>query len=223
MQPIIVIIDDDKDFLEFIKGLLTDNGFIVQTYSQGTEGIKFIENHSPNLVILDLNLPDITGEAVCMEIRKNHPDIPIIMLTAKSSLNEKIEGLKIGADDYITKPFAPEEFLARVKTQLRNKNGHASIVQIGDLTLDKDKIEVTRNNKTILLTAQEFKLLEFLMANKGKVLSREMILNRIWSYSLEIESRVVDVYIGYLRKKIDNGYKKKLIHSVRGFGYTIKE
>lgn len=222
MQPLILVVEDDKEILEYLKEILTRNNFIVQSYSLGSKAISFIQTRLPDLVILDLTLPDITGEAVCKEIRKDYSTLPIIMLTAKSSVNEKIEGLKMGADDYITKPFNPEELLARVNAQLRVKKDSASTITIDDLILDKSKVEVTRGGKVIPLTAQEFKLLEFLMSNPGTVLSREMILNRVWSYSLEIESRVVDVYIGYLRKKIDSGQNKKLIQSVRGFGYTIK-
>lgn len=223
MQPLIVVIEDDKDFRDYLKTVLTGNGFVMQPFSKGSEAINFLENYQADLVILDLTLPDMTGEAVCMEIRKQLPELPIIMLTAKTSVNEKIEGLNLGADDYITKPFVPDEFLARVRARLRDRNGGQNILKVGDLELDKSKIEVKRAGKIIKLRPTEFKLLEFLMSNPGIVLSREMILNRVWSYSLEIESRVVDVYMGYLRKKIDAGLPKKLIHSVRGFGYTIKE
>lgn len=223
MQPLIVIVEDDNDFREYLKSILTSNGFITQSYTKGSEALKFIENHQPDLVILDLNLPDMTGEAICMEIRKQSSDIPIVMLTAKSSISEKVEGLNLGADDYITKPFIPDEFIARIKARLRDKKNSGFVLKIGDLELDKSKIEVSRAGKIISLTPQEFKLLDFLMSNPGIVLSREMILNRVWSYSLEVESRVVDVYMGYLRKKIDKEFSKKLINSVRGFGYTIKD
>jgi len=223
MQPLVVVIEDDKDFRDYLKNILTNNGFVTQPFSKGSEAINFLESHQTDLVILDLTLPDMTGEAVCMEIRKLLPGLPIIMLTAKISVNEKIEGFNLGADDYITKPFIPDEFLARVRARLRDKNGGQNILQVGDLELDKSKIEVMRAGRVIKLRPTEFKLLEFLMSNPGTVLSREMILNRVWSYGLEIESRVVDVYMGYLRKKIDASTTKKLIHSVRGFGYTIKE
>jgi DNA-binding response OmpR family regulator len=223
MQPLIVVIEDDDDFRDYLKSVLTANGFITQSYSKGSEALKFIENQQPDLVILDLKLPDMTGEAICMEIRKQSSDLPIVMLTSKSSINEKVEGLSLGADDYITKPFITEEFIARIKARLRDKNNSKAVLKIADLELDKSKIEVRRGGKVINLTPQEFKLLDFLMSNPGIVLSREMILNRVWSYSLEVESRVVDVYMGYLRKKIDQGHTKKLINSVRGFGYTIKD
>jgi len=150
------------------------------------------------------------------------PSLPIIILTAKNAISEKIEGFNLGADDYITKPIIPEEFLARVHARLRRETDNKTVIKISDLELDNKKVEVKRAGKLINLTPHEFKLLQYLMSNKGIVLSRERILNQIWSYSYEVESRVVDVYMGYLRKKIDGGYKNKLIHTIRGFGYTIK-
>ncbi len=223
MTQSIIIVDDDKDFQKYLKDLLSKEGFQVQIASKGTEALALAKRIPPSLIVLDLNLPDMTGEAVCVELRKDNTTLPIIMLTAKTSTTEKVEGLNLGADDYITKPFNPDEFLARIKARLRQKTGNATKIVIADLELDTKKIEVRRGGKVINLTPHEFKLLEYLMVNKGDVLNREQILNRIWSYSLDVESRVVDVYMGYLRKKIDSGFKQKLIHSVRGFGYTIKE
>ncbi len=181
-----------------------------------------IEKSEPDLVILDLNLPDMQGEGVCQEIRKINPTLPIIILTAKSGVNEKVQGLNLGADDYITKPFIPEEFVARVRTRLRDKASGGTKLQVEDLELDQQKVEVKRGGKVIVLTAHEFKLLEYLMTHPGVVLSRDMILNRVWAYNFDVESRVVDVYMGYLRKKIDADYPQKLLHSVRGFGYVLK-
>lgn len=223
MTPYILVIEDDKDFQDYLKNLLTENGYNVKTASKGIAGLNLINTLEPDLVILDLNLPDMNGESVCVEIKKKHPELQIIMLTGKDTISDKIQGLKMGADDYITKPFIAEEFLARVAARLRNKTkGQAKIV-VADLEVDSKKFQVKRANKIINLTPQEYRLLEYLINNKDVVLTREMILNRIWIYSPDIESRVVDVYIGYLRKKIDAGFKKKLIHSIRGFGYTIRD
>jgi len=223
MTPSVLVVEDDKDFQRFLKDLLVKNGYSVQTTDKGITAISVIEKIDPDLVILDLNLPDMHGESVCSEIRREHQNLPIIMLTSKSSVSEKIQGLSAGADDYVTKPFEPEEFLARVKARLRTQANTSSKIKIDDLELDSKKVEVKRAGKIINLTPHEFKLLEYLIHNKGVVLTREMILNRIWAYSLNVESRVVDVYMGYLRKKIDNGSKKKLIHCIRGFGYTIRD
>lgn len=223
MNATILIVEDDKDFQNYVEELLTKNGYKTYLSDKGSDAVQQVDRIQPDLMILDLNLPDMSGEGVCMEVRKEHPTLPIIMLTAKSSISEKVQGLSLGADDYITKPFIPEEFLARVKARLRPQNQTETKLTVADLELDTQKIEVHRNGELISLTPHEFKLLEYLMGNVGVVLSRDMILNRVWSYSFDVESRVVDVYMGYLRKKIDAGRKKKLIHSVRGFGYTIKE
>jgi two-component system, OmpR family, response regulator ArlR len=223
MIPYILVIEDDKDVQQYIKELLTENGFTVKAASTGVAALAQLKKSEPDLLILDLKLPDITGESVCSEARKLYPEVPIIMLTAKDGLSDKVRGLNLGADDYITKPFVSDEFIARIKARLRNRVNDKPMVQVGDLELDTRQILVKRSGKTIHLTPQEFKLLEYLMNNKGVVLTRDMILNRIWLYSPDVESRVVDVYMGYLRKKIDTGFPKKLLHSVRGFGYTIKE
>jgi len=222
ITPTILFVEDDKDFRDYVFDLLTKNGLVVQSVNKGTQAISKAEKQEPDLVLLDLTLPDMTGESVCTELKKMYPNIPIIMLTAKSSVSEKVEGFNLGADDYITKPFEPEELIARIKARLRQNKTHDTKLKIADLEMDTKKVLVTRSGKEITLTPHEFRLLEFLMNNQGVVLSREMILNRIWSYSYDVESRVVDVYMGYLRKKIDNDYKQKLIHSIRGFGYTIK-
>ncbi|MBU2632660.1 response regulator transcription factor [Patescibacteria group bacterium] len=223
MNSSILIVEDDKEFQKYLKDLLIKNGFTVQTASRGISAIGLVEKLEPDLIILDLNLPDMHGEGVCQEIRKDHPNLPIIMLTAKTATSDKVQGFNMGADDYITKPFIVDEFLARVKVRLKQKNNVKSTLKIADLELDNKKVQVRRGHKLINLTPHEFKLLEYLIYNKGMVLTREMILNRIWAYSLNVESRVVDVYMGYLRKKIDNNHKKKLIHCIRGFGYTIRD
>ncbi len=224
MNPLILIIEDDKSLTKYLSDLLSENGYSVRVTPKGTEGIAIAEKINPSLIILDLNLPDMTGESVCAQIRKKNTKVPIIMLTAKTAVNERVEGLTVGADDYITKPFEAKELIARMKARLRSRGDtQYSLAKVEDLELDRRKIEVKRGGKVIGLTPHEFKLLDYLISNKGVVLTREMILNRVWSYSLDVESRVVDVYMGYLRKKIDGGFDKKLIHSVRGFGYTIKD
>lgn len=223
MHPIILVIEDDISTKSFLENLLTDQGYIVKCATRGTQGLELLSELTPDLVLLDLELPDISGDSVCKEIKKQFPELPVIMLTAKNSLNAKIHGFDIGADDYITKPFETEELLVRIRARMRQNNISNSILKINDLELDGEKIEVKRAGKVINLTPREFELLQYLMQNTGKVISRDMILNKIWAYSFEIESRVVDVYMGYLRKKIDKEHEVKLIKSVRGFGYTIKE
>ena len=221
--PQILVIEDDPDLQSYLKSFLTENNFSVKTASTASLALKLIEQNEPDLVIMDLVLPDMPGESLCGQIRQQYQKLPIIMLTAKTSVAEKIRGLNLGADDYLTKPFTPEELLARLKSQLRGSLREERILKVADLELNTQKIEAKRAEKLIKLSPREFKFLEYLMNNKGVVLSREMILNRVWLYSPEIETRVVDVYIGYLRKKIDTGHKKKLIHSIRGFGYMLRE
>ncbi len=217
----ILIIEDDPGIQEFLKELLLDSGFNAEIAADGIIALQNIKKSPPDLIILDLGLPKMSGETVCQEIKKKYPDIPVIILTAKGESTDIVNGLNLGADDYVTKPFVAEELLARVKARLRS-NGDTKL-HADDLELDSKTFEVTRGSKLITLSPHEFKLLEYLLSNKGRVVTREMILNRVWSYSYDVNTRVVDVYMGYLRKKIDSQYDKKLIHSVRGFGYMIKD
>lgn len=219
----ILVVEDDKGLQKYLKELLLDNGYAVHTASDGIQALEYFKKAEPDLVVMDLGLPIMTGEAVTQEIRKKHKGLPIIILTAKDSISDIVQGLNLGADDYITKPFVADEFLARIKARFRKQSDTDAILKVADLSLDNKTMEVTRSGKQIQLTPQEFKLLQYLMSNRGRILTREMILSRIWLYSSDVETRVVDVYMGYLRKKVDHGYPKKLLHSVRGFGYVIKE
>ena len=221
MKEKILFIEDDKDLQLSLRIYFLENGFSVDQAYTGAEGLAKIEKALPDLVTLDLGLPDIKGESLCREIKTDYPDLPVIILTAKNTSQDIIKGLGIGADDYVPKPFSLEELLARVKTRLRASPA-SGILKIDNLKMDLKKYEVTRNGKKIDLTPTEFNLLEYLVKNQGQVLSRNSILNRVWTYERDVETRVVDVYIGYLRKKIDGHFKKKLIHNVRGFGYVIK-
>lgn len=223
MTKTILVVEDDNGLSKYLKELLLDNGYFVQTAGDGVQALNSLQKTPPDLMVLDLGLPNMSGEAVCMEVRKKYPDLPVIILTAKDSINDIVNGLNLGADDYMTKPFVADELLARIKARLRAKGTGDNKLIVGDLELDNQSLEVKRAGSDIQLTPQEFKLLQYLMSNKGRILTREMILNRVWLYSPEIETRVVDVYMGYLRKKIDSEYDKKLLHSVRGFGYMIKE
>lgn len=219
----ILIVEDDKPLQKYLKELLLDNGYSVTLASDGVEAISILERVEPDLVVLDLNLPKMSGESVCREIRERFPHIRVIILTAKDSVSDIVQGLQLGADDYMTKPFVADVFLARIEARLRRMQGNDSKLTVADLELDTVSHTVNRGGKEIVLTPQEYKLLYYMMLNKGRVLTRDMILNRIWLFSPDIETRVVDVYVGYVRKKIDSEFEKKLIHSVRGFGYVIKE
>ena len=219
----IMVVEDDEGIQTYLKELLLDNGFNVITASDGITALKIIKKSVPDLVLLDLGLPDMSGESVCKQIHKELPDLRVIILTAKDTPHDIIQGLDLGADDYITKPFVADVLIARIQARLRRKLGDNSKLTVGDLELDTKTLEVHRGEKEIQLTPQELKLLQYMIQNKGRILTRDMILNRLWLSSVDIETRIVDVYIGYLRKKIDRGFENKLIHSVRGFGNMIKE
>lgn len=223
MNTSVLIIEDDNGIREYLREILVDNRYSVRDTDKGIKGIELAEKIQPELVLLDLKLPDIAGEEVCKAIKKTLPETVVIILTGKDSPSDVAKGLDIGADDYITKPFTTEELMARIKARLRDDRAKDHKLKVGDLILDQKTFDVERNGKKIPLTPQEFKLLEYLLTNKNNVLTREMILGKIWKYSPDIESRVVDVYVGYLRNKVDKDFKNKLIHSVRGFGYVIKD
>ncbi len=224
MTKHILIVEDDLDLSEGLKELLGDEGFMVTVANDGPRGLTLAEEHTPDLVILDLNLPTLDGASVCKKLKEHFPSLPVIILTAKNTTQDMVKSLtEIGADDYVAKPFEIDALLARVKARLRSNNQEETVMTIADLVLNDENKTVERGGKPVELTPQEYNLLKFLIMHKNKVLDRDTILNRIWMYDPDIESRVVDVYIGYLRKKIDSGQKVKLIHTVRGFGYTIKE
>ncbi len=222
MNKNILVVEDDQAIREYLKDLLSDNGYVVTTTSSGLKALSILEKSPADLLLLDLGLPDIAGESVCIECKKRFPDLRIIILTAKVGVNNIVYGLESGADDYIMKPFTSEELLARIVARLRRTDNEENLITIGDLQINAQTFSASRNNKSIELTPQEFKLLHFLAINKNKVLTREVILSKLWFFSPDVDTRVVDVYIGYLRKKIDRGHKIKLINSVRGFGYMIR-
>src|SRR3989344_1867555 len=210
----LLIVEDDKDLRDSLKELFVEAGYFVKTASDGVEALRQINNNQFDLVILDLGLPVMSGESVCLEIRKKYPELRIVILTAKDTIPDVIKGLNLGADDYITKPFVVDELLARVRARLRFRDNGEQKLKVSNLELDNTTFEVNRAGKLIKVTPQEFKILQYLMANKGRVLTRDAILNKVWFYSQDVDTRVVDVYMGYLRKKIDLGQEKKLLHSV---------
>lgn len=217
----ILIIEDDRDLQFALENYLTGEYYFIDQAFTGAEGLKKISRYLPDLVILDLGLPDMDGESICRNLKKDYPQLPIIILTAKNTPQDAVRGLGLGADDYIAKPFDLDELLARIKVRLKHGQKESRL-SIADLYVDTETFEVRRAGKRIRLTRNEYNLLEYLLQNQGRVVPREMILNRVWGYQHDVQSRVVDVYIGYLRRKIDTSFGKKLIHTVRGFGYMIK-
>ncbi len=221
----ILVVDDEQHILELIQFNLENNGFDVQTCDNGEDAVSLANDQDFHLMILDLMLPGIGGLEACKQIREKRKDIPIIMLTAKGEESDKITGLEIGADDYMTKPFSIGELVARIKAILRridDKNlVKSDIIRIRDITIDIEKHEISKSGEEIELTLKEFELLKMLAQNKGKVLSRDVILDKVWGYEYFGDTRTVDVHIRHLRKKIydDTG---NLIETVRGIGYKMK-
>ncbi len=217
----ILVVEDDPGIREMLKDILIERGFLVETLEDGSQVLDKLKKSLPDLILLDLGLPKISGESICREVHKLYPSLSIFILTAKNSTENIVNSFNIGAIDFVPKPFDTEELLARIKTRLKMVD--VDTLEVDDLKMNIKKLEVTRSGKIIHLTPYEFKLLQYLLMNKGQVLSRDMILNRVWQFAYDVDSRVVDVYIGYLRKKIDRNTKKPLIVGHRGFGYSIKE
>jgi two-component system response regulator MprA len=218
----ILVIEDERGISDFIELGLTQKGYEVAVAATGEKGLDSAREKPPDLVILDLMLPGIDGVEVCRLLRRES-DVPVIMLTARDSVTDKVDGLDAGADDYITKPFVFDELLARVRSALRRREGGAQeVLKVGDLTVRLASREVERAGRAIELTAREFELLEFLARNAGKVLDKETIFEKVWGYDFEIESDAIKVYVSYLRKKLNGPGEPDLIHAVRGVGYMLK-
>jgi two-component system, OmpR family, alkaline phosphatase synthesis response regulator PhoP len=222
----ILVIDDEEHILELIKYNLENNNYKVIIATNGIEGLKLVKSELPQLVLLDLMLPGMDGYDVCKEIRKDGTvaHIPIIMITAKSEELDKILGLELGADDYITKPFSVRELLARVKAVLRRTTAQKidQSLKFGNITIDFQKHEVIKNDIKVELTLKEFELLEILIKNKGRVMTRDFLLDKIWGYEYIGETRTVDVHIRHLRQKIEDDDKNpRYVETIRGIGYRF--
>ncbi|OFY67689.1 MAG: DNA-binding response regulator [Bacteroidetes bacterium RIFCSPLOWO2_02_FULL_36_8] len=221
----ILLVEDERKLASFVEKGLKEQGFTVQIAYDGMEADRLINSSNFDLIILDILLPGKSGLEVCKSIRKKNQRIPILLLTALSSLDDKVTGLESGADDYLVKPFEFKELLARVRALIRRNHEIStnSLLEISDLKMDTSAKRVTRDNQNINLTAKEFSLLEYLMRNKNKVISRDDIADRIWEVPFDTDSNIIDVYINFLRKKVDKNFNKKLIHTMVGMGYVVKE
>ena len=218
----ILLIEDDKEIIDFLKRSLEAENFVVDTAEDGEKGSFEARTNDYDLIILDVNLPKKGGGYVCKEIRSKGKNTPILMLSVDSEVDTKVKCLNDGADDYLSKPFSFEELLARIKALLRRPKEVANeILKIDDLVLDKNRQVVTRANKEIYLTRKEFALLEYLMKNQGRVMSRAMIMEHVWDINADPFSNTVEMHIFNLRKKIDGNSKKKIIHTMPGRGYRI--
>ncbi len=218
----ILVVEDEHKIAGSIKKGLEQESFAVDLAYTGNEGYDLASSENYDLLILDVMLPEMTGVEICAKLRKENIHTPILMLTAKGQVADKVEGLNSGADDYLTKPFAFEELLARVKALGRRpKNSTGSIYSVSDLSLNTLTYEVKRGEKKIKLSAKEFSLLEYLMRNANQVVSKDQIIEHVWDYDADVLPNTVEVFVGYLRNKIDKGFSKPLLQTVRGFGYKI--
>lgn len=218
----VLIVEDEEKVSRFIVRGMTAESFAVDAAADGRTALEFASTYDYDLIILDLMLPGLSGTEVLRNIRRTNHRVPILMLTAKDAVSDKVEHLEAGADDYLTKPFAFAELMARVKALLRRGSlERSSVLRVADLELDRLNQQIRRAHRRIELTAKEYALLEYLMANAGRVLSRTMIIDHVWDQSFDGATNIVDVYVRHLRNKIDAGNDRKLIRTVRGMGYLI--
>jgi len=221
----ICLVEDEHKVAAFIKNGLEEHEYLVNVATDGARGIELIANNNYDLLILDLMLPAISGIDVCKHIRLSNPHIPILMLTALGSVDDKVTGLKAGADDYLVKPFHFNELLARIQALLRRQTidrVETEILRFADLELDTGSKTAIRNHKTISLTAKEYALLELFMRNQGKILTRQYIGERVWGIGFDTGTNFIDVYVSFLRNKIEKGFDGKLLHTAIGMGYILK-
>ena len=220
----ILVIEDEKKVARLIQKGLEEEAYAVDVAHDGERGLSMSETHQYDLLIVDVMLPKMNGMELVQVIRSRKGKTPIIMLTAKATIEDKVAGLDSGADDYLTKPFAFEELLARVRSLLRRgAQQKSTILAIADLELDTVTHKAKRGGRTIELTAKEYALLDYFLQNKDRVLTRSAISEHIWDYNFDTGTNIIDVYINHLRNKVDNNFDKKLIHTVRGVGYVLKE
>lgn len=222
----ILLVEDERKIADSLKKGLTENQYEVEVAYDGLMGKKLFNSYPFDLAILDINLPGLNGYELCKEIRSQNQQIPVMMLTALNAIDDKIEGFDAGADDYIIKPFDFKELLVRIRAllkRLRQTVPVGNILKVADLVMNLDSKEVTRDSKPISLTAKEFQLLEYLIKNKNRVVSRADIALNVWDIDFDTKTNVIDVYVTFLRKKLDKDFPNKLIHTQVGMGYILKE
>ena len=221
----VLVVDDEANIAELISMALRYEGFEVRAANTGTKAVSAAKEFRPDAVVLDIMLPDFDGLEVLRRMRATEPDVPVVFLTARDAVEDRVAGLTAGGDDYVTKPFSLEELVARLRGLLRRSGARqavaSSLLVVGDLELDEDSHEVFRSGEEITLTATEYELLRFLMRNPRRVLSKAQILDRVWNYDFGGQANVVELYISYLRKKVDAG-RAPMIHTMRGAGYVLK-
>ena len=219
----LLVVEDEKKLNDLITKKLEKEYYGVDSCFDGEEAVRYVEGTEYDAIILDIMLPKLDGFEVIKRIRAKKNKVPILLLTARDNIDDKVKGLDYGADDYLVKPFIFEELMARIRVLLRRNSGNAdNIITIANLKVDLDAKTVFRDDLLIKLSGREYSILEYLIRNKGKILSRERIEDHIWNYDYEGGTNVIDVYIRYLRKKIDDNYTPKLIHTIRGLGYVLR-
>ena len=219
----LLVIEDEQKVANFIKQGLEEEGYAVDHAGDGVSGLQMALEGLHDVIVLDVMLPKLDGLSVLQQLRQEKVTTPVLLLTVRATIEDKVLGLDAGADDYLTKPFAFEEFVARVRALLRRRAETAPpILQVADLALDPARRMVSRGDQKIELTPREFTLLDYFMRNPDRVLTRTMIANRVWDYTFDTTTNVIDVYVNYLRKKIDTGHDTKLLHTVRGVGYVMR-
>jgi two-component system response regulator MprA len=223
----ILVVDDDRAVRESLRRSLAFNGYTVDLAEDGVEALEAITNERPDALVLDVMMPRLDGLEVCRQLRSSGDDLPILVLTARDTVSERVSGLDAGADDYLPKPFALEELLARLRALLRRTGpedgGDGAVMTFADLTLDPSTRDVQRGNRLISLTRTEFSLLEMLIANPRRVLTRSRILEEVWGFDFPTSGNALEVYVGYLRRKTEAEGESRLIHTVRGVGYVLRE
>ena len=221
----VLVVDDEPNIAELLRMALRYEGWDVEVAFTGSQAVGAARKQGPDAVVLDMMLPDFDGMEVLRRLRTDQPDVPVLVLTARDAVEDRVAGLTAGGDDYVTKPFSLEEVVARLRALMRRSGAHQtatdSVLAVGDLTLNEDSHEVARDGTTISLTATEFELLRYLMRNPKRVLSKAQILDRVWNYDFGGQANVVELYISSLRKKIDAG-REPMIHTMRGAGYVLK-
>lgn len=223
MSARVLVIEDDEQILKFLKRGLAYEGYEVDTAMDGQSGLAIARDNPPDLVVLDLMLPGMDGLEVCRRLRAGGP-VPILILTAKDTVTDRIQGLDMGADDYMVKPFELDELLARIRALLRRAQpAQPQVLRFADLTLDTGARQAKRGERVISLTAKEYELLELFMRNPRQVLDRDTIFDRVWGYDFGGASNIIEVYVRYLRQKLEDGGAPRLIHTVRGMGYVLRE
>ena len=220
----ILVVEDEKKMANFIKRGLREEKYSADVVYNGEAALQQVDSNNYDLIILDIMLPGKDGIFICKELRKKKKDIAILMVTARDAVDDKVIGLNVGADDYLTKPFAFEEFLARVRSLLRRTNNQQNTkLKIADLQLDQVSHKVIRSGKEICLTNKEYALLEYFMLNIDQIVTRTMISEHVWNEDFDSFTNVIDVYVRYLRNKIDKGFKPALLHTIRGTGYILSK